>query len=321
MRKLILLLSVVLLAACNDKPSERIIDDSVGGINGLHIVIDNELWKGTVGDTIRSLFAAPVDGLPQEEPLFTLNQMPESAFTDFMRKNRIYLKVAQADSTGFSMVENVYAKPQTGAIITGTTNEEIINLLDEHADDIIAEFKNREIKEKQRRISLSLKDDELLKKNLGVSLKFPTAYRYAKTEDDFFWIRKDIQNGGMNIIAYEVPLSVIDKDTSRIANIVRMRDSIGGRNVTVDEGGRFITEAAYFPYIFETNIDGKFAYETKGTWEVLNKYMAGPFVNYAIRDEENNRYVILEGFVFAPNVEKRDNMFELESILRSAKIN
>jgi hypothetical protein len=48
--------------------------------------------------------------------------------------------------------------------------------------------------------------------------------------------------------------------------------------------------------------------------------MAGPFVNYAIRDEENGRYLILEGFIFSPSQDQRDNMFELESILKTAKL-
>ena len=47
--------------------------------------------------------------------------------------------------------------------------------------------------------------------------------------------------------------------------------------------------------------------------------MSGPFVNYAVEDKKNNRWVILEGFVFAPSVEKRDYMFELEAIIQSVK--
>ena len=48
--------------------------------------------------------------------------------------------------------------------------------------------------------------------------------------------------------------------------------------------------------------------------------MSGPFINYAIEDKANNRFVIIEGYVFAPSVEKRDYIFELESIIKSAKI-
>ena len=91
-------------------------------------------------------------------------------------------------------------------------------------------------------------------------------------------------------------------------------------HLPVEDDGRFITEEAYAPFLFTAEIDGKPAYETKGTWEVKNQYIAGPFLNYAVRDEANNRYLILEGFTYAPSVEKRDLQFELESILKSAKI-
>jgi hypothetical protein len=48
--------------------------------------------------------------------------------------------------------------------------------------------------------------------------------------------------------------------------------------------------------------------------------MAGPFVNYAIRDIKNNRYLLIEGFTYLPSKAKRDHMFELEAIINSAKI-
>ena len=49
--------------------------------------------------------------------------------------------------------------------------------------------------------------------------------------------------------------------------------------------------------------------------------MAGPFLTYIINDKENNRKLILEGFVFAPATKKRDYMFELEAILKSVHFN
>ena len=100
-----------------------------------------------------------------------------------------------------------------------------------------------------------------------------------------------------------------------------MRDSIGKAHIPgPTEGTHMITEEAYAPYLFETEIDGKFAYETRGTWEVKGAFMAGPFLNYAIKDEANNRFLVIEGFVFSPSRGKRDNMFELDAILQSADI-
>ena len=125
----------------------------------------------------------------------------------------------------------------------------------------------------------------------------------------------------MDILVYQVPLDFFKESLSITQNIIRMRDSIGGKHVVVDEGGKFITEEAFSPFLKNTRIKNLPAFETKGTWEVKNKYMAGPFINYAIKDKENNRFIILEGFVFAPSVQKRDNMFELEALIKTVDFN
>ncbi|HER39902.1 MAG TPA: DUF4837 family protein [Salinimicrobium catena] len=319
----ILLLSLFVFTSCNDNPKEDqvVLTDSSGNINNLSVIIENDLWNGEVGEALRKVLAAPVDGLPQEEPLFSINQMPPEAFSGFVRKNRLFLRVQKGKEANIKVAENPYARPQKGILITGQTNEEIINQIEENSAEIVKTLKETEIKEKQRRIKKSLKDDSRLEEELGLSLKFPTAYRYAKDEDGFFWIRKDIQNGSMEILAYEVPRHVIEKDTNIIGNIIAMRDSIGKEHIPGPLDDTYmITEEAYAPYLFESQIDGKFAWETKGTWEVKNAFMAGPFLNYAVLDKENDRYVILEGFAFAPSAGKRDHMQELEAILKSADI-
>jgi hypothetical protein len=314
---------VALLTGCNDseKDNEIVLTTSSGNINNVSVVVNNQMWEGEIGEALRKSLAAPVDGLPQEEPLFSLNQMPPEAFSGFVRKNRLFVKIDTNKAADFKIYNDPFAKPQTGILISGQNNEEIVNQINANSDQIIKALKATEIKEKQRRIKKSLKDDEKLQNRFGVSLKFPSAYRYAKEDDDFFWIRKDIPKGNMEIMIYEVPLSAIDGDTNVIGNIIKMRDSIGKTHIPGPlEDSYMITEEAYAPYLFNAEIDGKFAYETKGTWEVKNAFMAGPFINYAVRDTANNRYIILEGFAFSPASAKRDNMFELEAILKSAKI-
>lgn len=322
-RSLGLLAILILLFSCNSeksKSNDRILSDSSGNINQLTVVIDNDLWEGQVGEAIRDNLAAPVDGLPQEEPIFSLSQIPPETFTGFVRNSRIFLKIEQGQQ-GMALVSDEFARPQTGIVVQGKDQEEIIDVINKESDSIITILKKTELKEKQRRIRKSLKKDESLQEKLGVKLNFPSAYRYAKEEDDFVWIRKEIPKGNMEILIYEVPISKIENDSSVIANITKMRDSIGKAQIPGPvEGSYMITEKAYAPYLFETKIDGKFAYETRGTWEVQNAFMAGPFVNYAVKDEANNRFVILEGFVFSPSRGKRDNIFELDAILQSAKI-
>ncbi|HEY9185084.1 MAG TPA: DUF4837 family protein [Salegentibacter sp.] len=322
-KNLILLLSLILFISCDDQKEkkERILVDSSGNINQVTLVIENKLWEGPVGEALRDNFAATVDGLPQEEPTFSLKQIPPEAFTGFGRRNRSFIKVEKANEAGVKVLNNVYARPQTGIIISGPNEEEIIRAINEGADEAIAVIKGTEMKEKQRRMRKSLGKDKKLKEEFGLSLKFPSIYRYAVEEDGFIWLRKEITKGNMELLIYEVPIHQIEKDTNIIGNIIKMRDSIGEAYIPGPvEGSYMITEEAYAPYLFETEIDGKFAYETRGTWEVKNAFMAGPFVNYAIKDQANDRYLIVEGFVFSPARGKRDNIFELDAILKSAKI-
>jgi len=115
-------------------------------------------------------------------------------------------------------------------------------------------------------------------------------------------------------------LDYFKESMSATQNIIRLRDSIGGNHVVVDKGGSFITEEAFSPFIKKTKFMDFEAFETRGTWEVKNKFMAGPFVNYTVKDTVNNRLLVLEGFVFAPSISKRDYLFELEAIIKTAEL-
>ncbi|WP_274475000.1 DUF4837 family protein [Mangrovimonas aestuarii] len=325
MRHIFLLgLMLITVFGCKDgkSASRRIIPESSGNINSLSVVVDNDLWQGEVGEAIRSILAAPVDGLPQDEPLFTINQMPPSVFSDFATKNRTILKLEKSDSASVKIINDVFARPQKVVVVSGSTNQQFIELLTKNATKIVEAFKNEEIKEKQRRISLSLHDLGDIKKDLGVNLKFPTAYRIAKNENGFFWIRKDITTGTQNIMLFELPRHAITRNDSVVNQIIKLRDSIGKVHIPgPTDGSYMITEKAYAPYVFDGIIDNKPTIETKGLWDVKNAFMSGPFVNYIIDDEANNRLLVIEGFTFAPSVEKRDYMFELEAIMKSIQLN
>ena len=108
---------------------------------------------------------------------------------------------------------------------------------------------------------------------------------------------------------------VVDQNLEKI---IAQHDSIGKSFIP----GRlpnsyFITEKAYEPYVYQTTFGKKPALEIRGTWEVQGDFMAGPFLQYIINDNPNNRNVVLEGFVFAPSSAKRDYIFEVETILGS----
>lgn len=320
-KKFLLSASILfVLMSCEKKTSQRILTDSFGNTNELTIVVDNDLWEGSLGDSIRTILAAPVDGLPREEPIFTLNQIPPSVFNNYATQGRIILKIENEGGNEIKYMKDVFATPQRLILVRGNTNQEIVDLIKENGNKIIDTFKNQEIKEKQRRIRKSLLKDNRLEEKLGIKVNFPSVYRIAKDEENFFWLRKDITTGTLNVMIFELPLDGVKENDSIVSQITKMRDSIGEKYIPGPiDGSYMITEMAYSPMFFTTEIEGKKTYETKGTWEVKNAVMAGPYVNFLIKDEPNNRYLVMEGFAFAPSVEQREYMFELEAIIKSVK--
>jgi len=325
MRNFLCIAMVILLfTSCDDSKSsnKRIVSASSGTLNNISVVVDNELWDGEVGEAIRGVLAAPIYGLPQDEPIFTMAQIPPQVFSGFVTKNRTVLKIEKGTAeAAVKIASDVYAKPQKLVLITGKTNAEIIKQIKDNAVKIVAAFKNEELKEKQRRINLSLNKTNSIQQKLGFSINFPTAYRIAKEENNVFWIRKDINTGTTNLMLYALPSNAIKKNDSLISQIIKIRDSVNKIYIPgTTEEAYMVTEDAYAPFLSETIVDNKPTIETKGIWDMENAFMSGPFVNYMIEDKVNDRYVVIEGFAFAPSVSKRDYMFELEAIIKSIKM-
>ncbi|XLS29255.1 DUF4837 family protein [Flavobacteriaceae bacterium M23B6Z8] len=322
MKRIVLVFLLIATAySCKESKGEKYMPKSVGAINSLSVIIDNDLWKGEVGDELRKYFAAPVDGLPWDEPLFSIHQMPPVVFSDFVRNSRNII-IVEKDITSFAGInDEVFARPQKIGYFKGENEEEIIQLIRQKAPSMIEEMKQLELQEKQKRIKRSLNKETDLKEKLGVSLTMPSVYKIAKEENNFFWIDREILKGSMNILVYEMPLNSITSDSTQVQSIIQMRDSIGKRYIPGPvEDSYMSTEKAYAPYLFEAEIDGHPAIEVKGMWDVTGYFMAGPFITYIVEDPANDRLVVVEGFTFAPSTNKRDYMFELEAILRTLKI-
>ena len=322
LRFALVLIGIVCFYSCNDENAKRVVPKSSGGnLNEVTVVVDNLLWEDQVGEVVRDTLAAPVEGLSIDEAQFRMRQMPPSVFTGFAKKGRVILKIEKGKPANTQILQDKFAKPQVVAVVSGETNKEIINQISLNASKIVDAFKKLELKEKQRRIKKSLFNDKPIQEKLGLSLKFPSAYRIAKEEDSFFWLRRDIETGTVDFMIYETPLSSIRKGDSTVVDIVRLRDSVGKIYIEGPIDGSYLaTEDKYTPFISETIIDNKPAYETRGLWDVKNAFMSGPFINYAIEDKVNNRRVIVEGYVFAPSVAKRNYIFELEAIIKSLEI-
>lgn len=309
---------LLFLYAC--KNEEEAVPETVVQINSLAIAINDQLWSGEIGDSLRKKFAAPVDGLPQEEPLFTIQQFPIRLFDANKNANTNLILIKKEEKNTYQLVHNRYLKPQNLVLISGKSNGEILKFIEEKGDSLVNLFRKTEINRNQTLIRANLLSDAKITKRFKIVLDVPATFQYVLEKPNFIWLKKEILSGNTSILVYKVPFKTLLKNNDVVANIIEMRDNIGSKYIRGKEhNSRMITEESYAPYFDTTVIDNKRAYETKGTWELKGDYMSGSFINYAILDRNKREFIIIEGFCYAPSTSKRDLMMELEAIIKSVK--
>lgn len=289
-------------------------------VNQVSIIIDDQLWKGEIGDSLRNKFASPVIGLPQEEPLFTIVQYPVKLFEGYMADSRNIIVVKKANPF-YEIKQDQFTKPQNVVYIYGKTTAEILDTIEKKYPEIIDQIRTTEIRQAQLRLSRFLPNDKALDKKFRIAIDIPQEYKLVMQRRRFLWFKKEIISGSMSIIVYEVPAARFGKELG-VNDIIRSRDSIGHRYIHgTKRNTDMTTENSYAPYFATVKLDGHTALETRGNWELNNDFMSGPFLNYCIYDPDRARYLVIEGFCYAPSREKRDLMFELEAMLKSVRFN
>lgn len=300
---------------------------SNGSTNKIMVVTKGLDWDGEIGDQIRTVFGEHQVGLPQPETLLSVSQIDPVGFSSFMRHGKAILIIKEGLKESITVEKNRYAKPQIIVHATAKGKKGLLNLLNKRGKEIIKLFKDEDIKFTQNIFKKERIDETNFKtiKSIGITIDIPKRFRLVEDTGNFIWFRQHLRSGiargdgTNNVLIYSVPL--IDENTVA-DNITAVRDTIGKKHIPGSKEGMYmITEQAYTPFTFDAEIDGKKAYETRGKWEVKNDFMAGPFINYTVVDKKHNRLVIFEGFTYAPSVNKRDFLFELEAIAKSMKIN
>ena len=316
---LVVIFVVFFLQSCEDnkvvyKP------ESSARINSITVVVDNDNWNNTIGDKIRNLYADEYEGLPQIEERFTLKQMPYEAFSGFSRSSRNIIFINKKSNPEFFFEVDKYARPQIYLEIKGNSIKSILEQIDKSKKEAINKFTNGEIEENKKRILKSPLKDTSAMEDFLIDVKMPSAYSLYKQDKNFIWYQKQIQKGHSNIIVTQLPSQKNIFDYN-IPSVIKLRDSIGevflpGRNPE----SFMISEKEYLPYQKKVNYYGIKMLESRGTWEVKGDFMGGPFLNYLVEDKLNDRVLFIEGFVFAPSKRKRDNIIELEAIIKSLKL-
>lgn len=317
-----LFFGLIFLTLTSCKQQHDLPDNTSEKVNSVSVIIDDLLWNGEIGDSIRNKFASPVLGLPQEEPLFTINQYPVKLLEGYKANSRNIIIVKKGVRNHFEITQDERRKPQTQVKIYARTSREVIAMIEEHASEIIRKIHREELLQLQKMFTIEKRSIQRINAKFGVALKMPKSYKLVVEAPKFMWFKNDITGGNTSIVMYQAPFSSITVDAEVVRDIIKIRDSVGKQYIHGSVPNTYmITEDSYSPYFTTMEIANKKVFETKGTWQLDNDFMMGSFINYCFIDREKQRIIIIEGFAYAPSVAKRDLMLELEAIIKTVKFN
>jgi len=315
MKKYILIVALVFVSCTDDT---KVVLASSGNLNEISIVAEDQLWEGSVGKALKNVLSKPIYGLPQQEPLFRLRQIPPRVFSGFVTKSRTIIIIENNKQKNTRLLLNKYASPQTVIVVSGMTSREIIEEFKKNSKEIIKRIKETEIKEKQRRIRKALNSSQVLDSIFNIKLNYPSIYRVAVADRNFVWLRKDTKSGSVNLSVFQTPLTA---NKLNAETIITIRDSVSKQKIPGPTKETYMsTEMQYKSVLASTKISKYKGQELRGLWEVKKQFMGGPFINFSVVDSINNRILFFDGFVYSPGTGKANYVFEIEAIIKSLKI-
>lgn len=317
-----MLLLMVLTGSCN---SGSVMTNATGFAYEVVVVMNQNDWKGVAGEAVKAELELNVPGLPQPEPSLKITYVQPKDFNGLLKyvRNILIVKIDPSLYTKVSLSyeNNPWAKNQVAVTMTAPSPEDVVKYIHENPKQLVDFFvkveMNRAMSQLEKSYSSVVMDH--LKKNFDVELNVPANMTYYRDTTDFFWASNNANTGRTDLIVYTFPYT--DPQTFTLDYLVNKRDSVLRENLPGAFPNSYMaTETRGGLNYQPITINGKYAGELRGLWKMVGDMMGGPFVSHIRLDEKNNRIVVVEGFVYAPETNKRNFIRRIEAALYTLRL-
>lgn len=321
-----------------------------GPFHEVLVVMDSTKWDSETADAIRSTFGGYIHTLPRPEPRFDLRFMDITTQSDLdeaqRHKNVIFAASLDEDTNvgqfiRSSMSEDILDRIREGVnhsfplgdrwyqnqwamILSANDDETLAEYIRDQEDELVSGVKEVELERwkdelygRAEQVDLA---DSLWNRH-GFQIRVQHDYRIGVDTTDFVTLRRTLSDNDRWIWFWwtdEVE-SLQDIDQQWINT---KRDSLMEQYIQGTRDGSYVQTAYNRPMETEpANINGYQGYETRGIWEMTNDFMGGPFINYTLYDEHQQRLYMMEFGQFAPRHEKRRFVYQFEAMARTFETN
>jgi len=314
----------ILLAACNTGENKKLIKPNSSGKSGeILVVVQDNIWDRSIGDTIFYSLSEPFGVLPQDEPFFNVVNIPHDAFQNIFKTHRniIFINISQQHKEPkLTTARDKWANNQLIYNYYAPNDTAFITLWEKTINDVKNAYFNEELSRFQQAykkyINPQTKDFLATKYNLTVNI--PNEYNVDVKKDHFCWISRETDISSQGIFIYDYPY--VDTNTFTTDYLIKKRDEITKENVPGPNEGTYMQTEKGMPVKVEKfYLNGNYAYLIRGLWYTENYFLGGPFVSISVLDEARNRIVTIEAYVYAGKKDKKLYLWQTESIIKTLK--
>lgn len=317
-----LLLVLVTLGGCNSKPLNA---KATGLAYEIVVTMNKDLWNSEAGQAIKADLDTDVPGLPQSEPAFKITYVTPEHFNGILTYVRNIL-IVKLDASMYTQVNISYENDRwtNGQVVmtmNAPTSESIVEYMNAHPTQISDFFSRIEMVRGTEVAAGSYSNIVMdnLKSRFDVMLNAPSEMSFTRNGEDFFWASNNANTGRMDVIVYTFPYT--DSNTFTKEYLVAKRDSVLKLNLPGSFPDSYMaTETRLDLTYTPITLRGKYCGVMRGLWKMVGDMMGGPFVSITRLDEVNNRVVVAEGFVYAPETSKRNYIRRLEAALYTLRL-
>lgn len=301
---------------------------SAGAPYEVLLVAGEDDFRSGAVDSLYNILTDDMPGIAQSEPLFKVSRINQKDLSKTMRlcRNIIIIKIdpSQYSTAKFKYSRDVYAAPQYVVTLQAHDAKQFKEFVADNSEMITDFFTRAEL---NRQIDI-LKEDhqpimqEQVKKVFGSDIWVPAELTKVTTGRHFVWarcerfVRKVEQE--LNIVVYSYPYRDVNTFTEKY--FIHKRDSVMKANIPGPKEGQYMMTTKGFTLVSDETVHKHYAQVVRGLWNIKDYDMGGPFVSVSRVDEENQRVVVAEAFVYFPNHAKRDYIRKLEAALYTLRL-
>lgn len=275
------------------------------------------LVMGDVDSLVSHMLSVPMASLPQREPMFDVRQVDSARFKGKLLLARNVVVVRQnrkwLGKPSLHIERNRHARPQLIIYVDVGSADDLKQFIDMNQQRVRQLLVTNEylsaIHQLQRKHAEQ--GGRLIDSMFHHNVLLPADMTYHKVGKDFLWLSNNAAQGMQNLCVYT--LSGMDNQPSE-----RM-DSVLKVNMKGETDRMYMRTVARSMTIENVSVGRQSCQLQRGLWEMVGDAMGGPLVRRIVKDSVAGKSLVLDAFVYAPEMCKRNKMREMEVVLLTVK--